>query len=101
VNFSADPQAIETGEHGIAVKIDFAPVVGANEAVILLGGHPGDEAVRLEVGLFRLLAALADPLAQLPARSVEHIADRHICVLVRMILGRVPGGVDVYPARKL
>jgi hypothetical protein len=93
-------QPVKAGQHAIPVKVDFAPIVRANEAVILLRRQPRHKAMRLNVEMPYLFAAFADAFPQLAAQRAKDISDRHVSVLVGVILRRVAAGFDLQASRK-
>jgi hypothetical protein len=85
-----DVQPIECAvQDAIAMHVDLLPVGCRDEAVALLGKEPCNNAVLWRFVDLCLAAVPTEDILELPPRRVERIADRHIHILVGMVLRRV------------
>ena len=74
-------------DHAVLVKVDLAPVRHLDEAVALVGEQARHLAVGRHLVGLDLAADLARMVLEAPRRRVEGVADRHVDILVGVVLG--------------
>jgi hypothetical protein len=85
-----DLQAVEgIVEHAVAVKVQLAPIGRLDEAVRPLREEPADSGERPQFVHFHGAALPPRLIFQAAAGGVERIADGHVYVLMRVVLGRL------------
>lgn len=93
----ANAQGLEgLANDGVFVKIDFASIVGADEAAVFFGKETFDNAMGLGERLLGLINAGAHMVLQLPTQGAEDIPQRDIGVFMALCRWWIAAGGETH-----